>query len=55
MLVTARARIAVLVKEGKTLEEVIQAAPVADLYAGGPSFIAPELFVKVVYLDLARK
>ena len=55
MLATARARIARLVEEGKTLEEVIQAAPVADLYAGGQSFIAPELFVKVVYLDLARK
>lgn len=55
MLVAARARIARLVKEGKTLEEVIQAAPVADLYTGGQSFIAPELFVKVVYLDLARK
>jgi cyclase len=55
MLATARARIARLVKEGKTLEEVIKAAPVADLYAGGQSFVAPELFVKVVYLDLARK
>jgi cyclase len=55
MLTAARARISRLVAEGKTLDEVLRSTPVADLYAGGQSFIPPELFVKVVYLDLARR
>ncbi|NVM57486.1 MAG: MBL fold metallo-hydrolase [Desulfobacterales bacterium] len=55
ILVTARDRIAKLIKEGKTLDEVLAAEPTAALYKGGKSFISPELFVKVVYMDLAKQ
>ncbi len=54
MLVAARERIAKMIKEGRSLEEVLQANPVADLYKGKSDFPA-EGFVKVVYLDLSRK
>jgi len=54
MLVAARERIAKLIKEGRSLDEVLKADPVADLYKGKSDFPA-ESFVKVVYLDLSRK
>jgi cyclase len=55
MLVTVRDRVARLVKEGRTLEQVKAAKPLADLDgAWGTGFMKPDLFLRVVYADLAR-
>ena len=55
MLVTVRDRVAKLVKEGRTLEQVKAAKPLADLdEAWGQGFMKPDSFLGVVYTDLAR-
>jgi cyclase len=55
MLVTARDRVTRLVKEGRTLEQVLAAKPLADLDdTWGKGFMKPDLFLGVVYADLAR-
>jgi glyoxylase-like metal-dependent hydrolase (beta-lactamase superfamily II) len=55
MLVTVRDRVAKLVKEGKTLEQVTAAKPLADLDGvWGQGFMKPDMFLRVVYTDLAR-
>jgi len=54
MLTAARERISRLIKEGKSLDEVLQADPVSDLYKGKSGFPA-EGFMRVVYLDLSKK
>ena len=53
MLVRGRDRIATLVKEGKTLEEVIIADPTAGLYTSGESWLPRSMFVRLVYAELA--
>ena len=56
MLVTARDRMAKLVKEGKTEDDVIAAKPFADLDAKwAPTELAATNFVRVVYHSLADK
>jgi len=55
MLATARDRIAKLIQEGKTLEEVLAAKPAEGLYKGGKSWLPPDLFLKIVYTDLAKQ
>jgi glyoxylase-like metal-dependent hydrolase (beta-lactamase superfamily II) len=55
MLVTVRGRIAGLVAEGKTLEEVQAAAPTAEYDAEwGQGFIKPDRWVALIYKDLSR-
>ncbi len=55
MLVTVRDRVAKLVAEGRTLEQVLAAKPLADLDdAWGGGFMKPDRFLRVVYADLAR-
>ena len=55
MLVTVRDRVAKLVREGRTLEQVKAAKPLADLdEAWGGGFMKPETFLQVVYTDLSR-
>jgi cyclase len=54
MLAASRDRIAGLIKEGRGLEEILKANPVAGLYKGKSDFPA-EAFTKVVYLDLSKK
>ena len=55
MLVTVQGRVTRLVEEGKTLEQVVAARPLADLDGiWGTGFMKPETFLKVVYTDLAR-
>jgi hypothetical protein len=50
-----RDRVAKLVKEGKTLEQVTAAKPLADLDGvWGQGFMKPDMFLRVVYTDLAR-
>jgi cyclase len=52
MLVTARGRVAALVKAGKTLEQVTAAAPTAALDAKwGQGFLKPAQFVAILYKD----
>jgi cyclase len=56
MLVTARDRMAALVKEGKSEDEVVAAKPFADLDAKwAPSELASKNFIRVVYHSLADK
>jgi cyclase len=56
MLVTARDRMAKLVKEGKSEDDVIAAKPFADLDAKwAPTELAARNFVRVVYHSLADR
>src|SRR5438270_375110 len=56
MLVTARDRMAALVKQGKSESEVVAAKPFADLDAKwAPTELAGNNFVRVVYHSLADK
>lgn len=52
MLVAARKRIAELVGQGLSLEEVLAADPTAGLYRSGESSIDPRFFVWGVYAEL---
>jgi glyoxylase-like metal-dependent hydrolase (beta-lactamase superfamily II) len=55
MLATLRDKVAALIREGKTLEETVAAAPTKDLDAvWGKGFLKPEQVVQMVYLDLKR-
>ena len=55
MLATLRENVAKLVREGKSLEETITAAPTKDLDAvWGKGFLKPEQVVQMVYMDLKR-
>jgi len=54
MLSAARAQIEKLIKEGKTLEEVIAADPTKDLFKGGKSWLPAPMFIDVVYKELSR-
>lgn len=55
MFVESRKRIANLIKEGKTVDEVIAADPTKDLFKVGESSLPPKLFVYTVYQDLSKK
>jgi len=56
MLVTARDRMAKLVKDGKSEDEVLAAKPFADLDAKwAPTELASKNFIRVVYHSLADK
>jgi cyclase len=56
MLVTARDRMAKLVKEGKTEDDVVAAKPFADLDAKwAPTELASKNFIRVVWHSLADK
>jgi len=55
MLSKARTNIEKLVKEGKTLEEVIAADPTKDLFKLGKSWLPAPMFVDVVYKELSKQ
>jgi len=55
MLVTIRDRIKKQIKEGKTLEEVLASKPTADFDKEKSQAVPPEMFVQIVYNDLAKK
>jgi cyclase len=55
MLVVSKARIASLIREGKTVDEVIAANPTKDLFKGVLKSLPPKYFVYSVYQDLAKK
>ena len=56
MLITARDRMAKLVKDGKTEDEVVAAKPFADLDAKwAPTELASKNFIRVVYHSLADR
>jgi cyclase len=56
MLVTARERMAKLVKEGKSEDDVVAAKPFADFDAKwAPTELAAKNFIRVVYHSLADK
>lgn len=54
MVATIAGRLKTLVKQGKTLEQAIDAKPTADYDAGwGKGFIGPERFVAMLYQELS--
>ena len=56
MLITARDRMAKLIKDGKSLEECVRAKPTADFdakWANGP--VRPDQLVEELYADLKPK
>jgi glyoxylase-like metal-dependent hydrolase (beta-lactamase superfamily II) len=55
MLIESRNRIDKLVKEGKTLDEVIAANPTRDLFKGGKSWLPVKLYIATVYMCLSQK
>jgi len=55
MLAAVRERIASLIKEGKTLEQVLAAKPTADFDKTMLPGVPAETFVTVVYNDLAKR
>jgi glyoxylase-like metal-dependent hydrolase (beta-lactamase superfamily II) len=55
VLLAGRDRIAALLAQGKTLEEVVAAKPVEDPFARAGSGVPAALFAKLAYLDLAGK
>jgi glyoxylase-like metal-dependent hydrolase (beta-lactamase superfamily II) len=55
MLSTVRDRITRLVKEGKTLEQVLAAKPTAEFDKPGQPGVPAEMFVKIVYGELSKK
>jgi glyoxylase-like metal-dependent hydrolase (beta-lactamase superfamily II) len=55
MLITVHDRIARLVKEGKTLEQVLASKPTADFDKPGQEGVPAEMFVKIVYGELAKR
>jgi glyoxylase-like metal-dependent hydrolase (beta-lactamase superfamily II) len=55
MLATLRDSVAKLIRDGKTLEQAIEAAPTKSLDAEwGDGFLKPEQVVQMVYMDLKR-
>lgn len=54
MLAIAKERVLALIKEGKTLEEIAAADPIADLYPG-KSWLTPNLFIFIVYMEAKGK
>jgi len=55
MLAAVRDRIAKLIQEGKTLEQVLEAKPTADFDKTMMPAIPAEMFVKIVYGDLTKR
>lgn len=55
MLAESRTKIANLIIEGKTVDEVIAADPTKDLFKGVLSSLPPKFFVYTVYQDLSKK
>jgi cyclase len=55
MLTESRTRIANLIKEGKTADEVIAADPTKDLFKGVLETLPAKFFVYSVYQDLVKK
>jgi cyclase len=55
MLVQVRQRIGVLIATGKTIDEVVAAAPTRDFDAAwGGGYVTPEVFARMVFTSLAR-
>jgi len=54
MLATVKDRVKNLIKQGKTLEEVIASKPTADFDKVPPVMMPPDFFVKILYEDLSR-
>jgi cyclase len=55
MLAAVRDRIARLVKEGKSLDQVLASKPTAEFDKPGEEGVPPEMFVKIVYGELSKK
>ena len=55
MLAAVRDRIAKLVKEGKTIDEVLASKPTADFDKDRKAGMPPDMLVKIIYNDLSRR
>jgi cyclase len=54
LLVTVRNRLIQLIKAGKTVDEVVEANPLADLYKGRQSYFKIENLTRYGYMDIKR-
>jgi len=54
LLVTIRDRIQALIAAGRSVDDVVAANPLQDLYEGRPESVPPERLARLVYEDLAR-
>lgn len=54
LLVTVRDRLVQLIEAGKTVDEVVAANPLADLYKGRRSYFPVDKFTRYSYLDLKQ-
>jgi hypothetical protein len=54
MLAKARDRIKMLMKEGQTLEEIVAADPISELFHGEKSWLTPNLFIACVYQEFSN-
>jgi glyoxylase-like metal-dependent hydrolase (beta-lactamase superfamily II) len=54
MLAASKERIANLIKQGKTLEEIVAAKSISDLYKRGESWLNPKLFIYTIYNELIK-
>ena len=55
MLVTVRDRVAKLIKEGKTIDEVLASKPTADFDKVRGQGLPSEMFIKIVYDELSKR
>jgi cyclase len=56
MLVQVRQRIQQLIAEGKTMDEVVAAAPTKDFDAKwGSGYVTPDVFTKIVFSSLTKQ
>lgn len=55
MIAAARDRIAAMIDDGMSLEQIVAANPTAGLFRRGESWVPPKFFVWTAYEDLARK
>lgn len=55
MLITVRDRVAALITQGRSLEQVVAARPSNDLDGAWSAAMTPEQFVALVFTDLSRR
>ncbi len=55
MLAAVRNRIEKLIKEGKTIDEVLASKPTADFDGDRKAGMPPDMLVKIIYNDLSRR
>jgi glyoxylase-like metal-dependent hydrolase (beta-lactamase superfamily II) len=55
MLVTVRDRVAALIKQGRSLDQVVAAKPSSDFDSAWSAAMTPQQFVAIVFTDVSRR